>query len=81
MKKFWGGFMKKRISCKVIKSIPLGDEDVISSCGDILKLRSLSFYFNFFHTKARPVIYTNKMEIENESIINNQPEQSIDFYA
>jgi hypothetical protein len=81
MKNFWGGFMKKKISCKVIKSIPLRNEDVVSSYGDTLKLRILSSYLNFLHTKARPVVYTNKMEIENESVINNLPEQSIDFYA
>ena len=81
MKDFWGGFMKKKISCKVIKSIPLRSEDVISSYGDTLKLRILSSYLNFFHPKTGPVIYTNKMEIENEPVINNMPEQSIDFYA
>ena len=81
MKDFWGGFMKKCISCKVIKSIPLRNEEAISSYGDILKLHNLSLYFTFFHEKSKPVIYTNKMEIENEPVINNLPEQSIDFYA
>ncbi|MBN2588260.1 MAG: hypothetical protein JXA96_00225 [Sedimentisphaerales bacterium] len=73
--------MKKRISCKVIRSIPLGKEDVISSSGDVLKLRKISSYLNFHHVKSRPVIYSNKMQIEKDSVYENQQEQSVDFYA
>ncbi len=73
--------MKKRISCKVIKSIPLGNEDVISSHGDVLKLHNLSSYFNLFHAKSRPVIYTKNLEIEKEPLNDKQMKTSIDFYA
>jgi len=73
--------MKKRISCKVIKSIPLGNEDIISSCGDVLILHNLSSYFSLFQAKSRPVIYTKNMEIEIEPLIDYQMKPSIDFFA
>lgn len=81
MKNFWGGFMKKRISCKVIKSIPLVKEDVVSSFGDVLNLHNLSSYFIFVHEKSKPVTYTKNMEIEIEPLIDNQMKPSIDFLA
>ena len=81
MKNYWGGFMKKRISCKVIRSIPLTSEDINSSYGDITRMRRLSTYFNFDHAKSRPVIYTQNMQIEKENTDDNITKPSIDFYA
>jgi hypothetical protein len=81
MKDYWGGFMKKRISCKVIKSIPLGSEDLLSSHGNTLNIRNYSPYFNFLHVKSRPVIYTKTMKIEKEPFNNYLAKPFIDFYA
>ena len=73
--------MKKRISCKVIKSIPLHFEDVISSDGDTLKVRKFSSFLNFQNAKSNPVIYTNTMQVSNDSLNDNLTRPSIDFYA
>ena len=81
MKDFWGGFMKKRISCKVIKSIPLREEDFGYMFLDVSKVRSLISCANLFQEDSSPVTYTNKMKVEKDSINNNPSKSSIDFYA
>ena len=81
MEDYWGGFMKKKISCKVIKSIPLANEEVISSDWDILKIQSLLSFLNQPLTDTSPVIYTNKMKTEKEPADNNLSENVMDFYA
>ena len=81
MKDFWGGFMKKRISCKVIKSIPLSDEDFLSSHRSTSKSKHLFSYFNTFQTELGSITYTRKMAIKKEPLNDNPTEQSVDFYA
>ena len=81
MKDFWGGFMKKRISCKVIKSIPLREEDFGYLFVDASKVRSLISCVNIFQNDQNQVTYTNKMKVEKESFNNNPAKPSIDFYA
>ena len=73
--------MKKRISCKVIKSILLSNEGVNSSYGDVLKSNNISSYLNFHHSESRPVIYTKKMEIEKDSLNDFSENRSVDFLA
>ena len=81
MKVYWGGFMKKRISCKVLKSVPLHNEEVIYSDSDISILRKFSSFLNPLHVKLKPVIYTKSMNVERELPNNDLQGNVFDFYA
>ncbi len=72
--------MRRKISCIVIKSNPLRNEEPVSSHGNFLNIRNLSSYLYFLPAKSRPVTYTKNMELENE-MNDNSFERFIDFYA
>ena len=72
--------MRRKIPCKVIKSVPLCDEDVISLHEDSFKIRHLLSCFDIFHAEPKEVIYTKKMVIKREPV-NDYPSGQVDFYA
>ena len=61
--------MKKRISCKVIKSIPLGNTD--GFCPNILNTDYKSLYFDDRLMDSEVIIYTRNLKIKKESDINS----------
>ncbi len=79
--KFWGGFMKKRISCNVIESKLL--------CDDLVSLKSISpFNFQNSHlilnnndSVTGAAIYTKKLNITKVQTDSLLTDESLDFYA
>jgi hypothetical protein len=71
--------MRKIISCKVVRSIPLGKQSASLSGFDNKiestnrKIRNPSVFCAYFHTDQPDVFKT--------SVIDNPPAQFIDFYV
>ena len=82
MKNFWGGFMKKRISCKTIKSKLLCDDFVSQVEVRPFNFQKSSFILNnndaFLPGAA---IYTRNLNLINIQTDDYLTEESLDFFA
>ena len=73
--------MTKKISCKVIKSIPLNAAESLMTSAAAHNLYNPFLYFDTFSHKHETVTYTKKMETINDFPKTYPAVCRIDFFA